>query len=649
VSATISPLCTEIVKSFRQTPHSFCVVAVRIAWPVMFGIKMSDYLKSLLLASVVITAPAVAVETEETVEELVVTASRRAQPLSNVGASISIIGEQALQQGQYAYVADALQSLPSLAVNSNGAFGGQTAISIRGADTAQTVILIDGIQMNDVSSPGGAFNFGTLDTNGIERIEVLKGPQAVLYGSDAIGGVVNIITKTGGEDGFGGGAYAEYGAFRSFRGGANVFGGNDNFGFNLSGGFSDSEGISKADAKDGNTEKDGNENVTLRGRLTAKFSEGFELEAFGSYSDSETDTDSFGPKDGPDQALSEEYLVGARAHIDLADGRFNNTVSVEFSGIDRASVSAFGTFAGKGRRFNLDYLGIYTLTDGLFLTAGAQHESVKAETVDPNAIDINSVFGVLAYEKSGFSVSAGLRYDDHETFGGTTNGQLRAAYSFTETGTKIFANWGEGFKAPSINQLTYICTFCGLTEPASDLRPEQSNAWEIGVEQSAFDGDFKIGATYFNQKTKDLIIFDFAAGYVNVDRTRSRGLELSLDATLSDTLHFNASYTYNSAKDTIADTRLIRRPKNKFYAAATWDVTDRFSTNISITHNGEILDTGARTVGSWTVFDLRASYKLVENVELYGRVNNLFDAEYQVITGYGTPGAASYFGVRVIF
>lgn len=611
---------------------------------------MSDYLKSLLLASVAFSAPVAAQGTEENVEELVVTASRRPQPLSNVGASISVIGEEALKAGQYTFVTDALQTLPSLAVNSNGAFGGQTSISIRGAATAQTVILIDGVQMNDVSSPGGGFNFATLDTIGIERIEVLKGPQAVLYGSDAIGGVVNIITKTSGE-GFGGGAYAEYGAFKSFRGGANVYGGNEIFGFNISGGFSDSEGISKADAKDGNGEKDGHENVTLRGRFTAKFTEAFDVEVFGSYADSETDTDSFGPVDGPDQALSEEYLVGGRAHLDLLDGRFNNTVSVEFSGIDRASVSAFGTFPGKGRRFNLDYLGVYTLTEGFYLTAGAQHESTKAETVDPDSIDLNSVFGVFAYEQGGLSLSAGIRYDDHETFGSSTNAQVRVAYNIEESGTKIFANWGEGFKAPSINQLTYICTFCGLTEPSSDLRSEQSNAWEVGVEQSVVEDRFKIGATYFSQKTKDLIIFDFTAGYANVDRSRSRGLELFVDAALTDNFRLNANYTYNSAKDTIADTRLIRRPKNKLHAAVSWDVTDRFSTNLSLTHNGDIIDAGfaAPTVDAWTTVDLRASYQLMENVEVYGRVNNLFDADYQVITGYGTPGIASYFGVRVGF
>jgi len=616
---------------------------------------MSDYYKAILLASVALIAPpVVAVEEVESVEEMVVTASRRPQPLSTVGASISVVGEEALERGQYTFVIDALQTLPSLAINPNGAFGGQTSVSIRGADTSQTVILVDGVQLNDVSSPGGGFNFGTLDTNGIERIEVLKGPQSVLYGSDAIGGVVNIITKTGQGEGFSGSAYGEYGAFDSLRTGANLYGGTETLGFNLSGSYSNSDGISKAE---GGPEDDGHENLTLRGRITAQITDTFDLEAFGSYSDSETEVDGFGPADSlADMALSEEYLVGARAHLDLLGGDFANTVSVEFSGIDRASVSAFGTFPGKGERFNLDYLGVYALDENWSVTAGAQHENVKAETVALDSVDLNSVFGVVAYENKGLSVSAGVRYDDHETFGSTTNGQIRAAYTVAETGTKIFANWGEGFKAPSLNQLTFVCGFCGPDALPADadreaedkLRPEQSNAWEIGVEQSLLDNSIKVGATYFDQKINDLIIFDFTRGYYNVDRTRSRGIELLFDAKLNDALLLTANYTYTSAKDRTTDTQLIRRPKHKAYAALTWDVTEEISTNISVTHNGQIIDT-AGLVDDWTVVDLRASYQLTEAIELYGRVNNLFDADYQQITGYGTPGIASYFGVKFNF
>lgn len=612
---------------------------------------MTNIFKTLLLGSTVILPSATfAQDTQdaETPDELVVTASRRPQNINDIGASISVIGEQALERGQYSFVLDALQTLPGVTINQNGAFGGQATVSIRGAATAQTVILIDGVQMNDVSSPAGAFNFGTLDPSGIERIEVLKGPQAVLYGSDAIGGVVNIITKTGGGE-LAGSAFAEYGAFDTFRAGATISGGSDTLGFNLSASGIKSDGISKADEADGNTEKDGHESYTLRGRITAQLSDTLDAEFFGSYSDSETDTDSFGPVDGADQALSEDYLIGGRLHADLLGGKFANTLSVEYSAIERASVSAFGTFPGKGERFNLDYLGVYTLDENWSLSAGAQHEYVKAETASDQSFNIDSLFGVVAYERAGFNFSAGLRVDDHESFETTTNGQIRGSYNFAESDTRIFANWGEGFKAPSVFQLTYICGFCGLTEPNLNLLPERSSAWEAGIQQGFLDGKGKLRVTYFDQKIQDLIDFSFTAGYDNIDAARLKGLEISFDLALGDKATFVSNYTYTDAKDREADTRLIRRPKTQIYAGLDYQVTNALSTNISITHNGEELDTGDTLIPSWTRVDLRAAYRVSDNIELYGRIDNLFDAQYQQITGYGTPGISSFFGVRGTF
>ena len=618
---------------------------------------MTKTLKLLLLGSVILTpSTAFAQEafTVEALEDIVVTASRRPQNINETGASISVIAEEALERGQYSFVLDALQTLPGVTINQNGGFGGQATVSIRGAATAQTVILIDGVQMNDVSSPGGGFNFGTLDPAGIERIEVLKGPQAVLYGSDAIGGVVNIITKTGGGE-LVGSVFAEYGAYETFRGGATISGGSEAFGFNLSASGIKTDGISKAEEADGNTEADGHESYTLRGRLTAQLSDAVGAEFFGSYADSETDTDSFGPVDGPDQAFSEDFLIGGRLHADLAGGKFTNIFSVEYSGIDRASVSAFGSFPGKGRRFNLDYLGVYALDDNWSLSAGAQHENVKAETASPESFNIDSLFSLIAYEKNGLNVSAGLRVDDHESFETTTNGQARLSYSFAGSDTRVFANWGEGFKAPSVFQLTYICTFCGLSEPNTDLLPERSNAWEAGIGQGFMDGRGKVSVTYFDQKITDLIDFSFTAGYDNIAAARLKGIETDFEITLSETITFTSNYTYTSAKDRDTDTRLIRRPKNQFYAAVDVVLTEAFSSNISVSHNGaEVASydwlTGEPVeLAAWTRIDLRAAYKVSEHIELYGRIDNLFDAQYQQIVGYGTPGISSYFGVRGTF
>jgi len=621
---------------------------------------MTNTLKLILLGSVAFTSlPAFAQDEDgsEGPDEIVVTASRRPQNIGDIGASISVLSADELERQQFSFVVDALQTMPGVSISQSGSIGGQAAVSIRGAATAQTVILIDGVQMNDVSSPAGGFNFGTLDPAGIERIEVLRGPQAVLYGSDAIGGVVNIITKTGGEPG--GSAFLEYGAYNTVRGGATFSGGSEAFGFNLSASGIKSDGLSKADEADGNTEADAYEGFTLRGRITAQLSHSVEAEFFGSYNDSDTEVDgfSFNPVtfgfdlgDTEDRSLSEDYLIGGRLHADTFGGKLMNTLSVEYSAINRESISSFGTTPGNGERFNLDYLGVYTIDENWSVSAGAQHENVKAESASAENFSTDSVFGVVAYSRDGLNFSAGLRMDDHDTFGSTENAQLRASYN-TESGTRIFANWGEGFKAPSVFQLTFVCGFCSSPQdiPRTDLRPETSEAWEAGLEQSFAEGRGTLRATYFDQKITDLIDFAFTEGYSNIAAARLKGLELSFDFAFTDAFSFVSNYTYTSAKDRSTDERLIRRPENQFFAGFDWQMSDKLSSNISVTHTGGAPDSGNQFIDSWTRVDLRAAYRVNENIELYGRVDNLFDENYQQVAGYGTPGISSFLGVRSRF
>ncbi|WP_417461548.1 TonB-dependent receptor plug domain-containing protein [Kordiimonas sp.] len=589
------------------------------------------------------------------VEEVVITANRRAQPITSVGKSISVIGEASLEANQYTFVLDALQSVPGVTINQNGTFGGTAFVSIRGASTDQTVVLVDGVQVNDPSVTGGAFDFANLDPNGVERIEVLRGPQAVLYGSDAMGGVINIITKSG-TDGLNGNAFAEYGSYNSFRAGGAVNGGTDRIGYSLSASYRDTDGISAADSEDGNSERDGYENLTLRGKFSTKISEAARIELMANYSDSDSEYDGFALQgdgsyalgDTDDLSKSEEISLAARGLFDLWDGVVKNTASVEYSEIERTSFSGgVESYSAKGERMNFDYLGTLTLSDEMLFTTGLQHEEVKAETQSAEAISTDSVFASLSYEGvSGLTLTGGVRYDDHETFGGTTNAEVSMSYLFEETGTQVIANWGEGFKAPTIFQLTYSC--CGF-DSNPDLQPERAKAWEVGVRQSFLDDHVTMGATYFDQRTEDLIIFTFTGGYQNVSRARAKGIELTVDAHLSDSLSVNANYTHTSAKDRDTDTVLVRRPKDQAYAAVNWTPTDRLSGLVSLTYNGKELDSSGAYAPAWTRVDLRAAYKLNDTVELYGRVDNLLDESYQQVLGYGTPGLSVFGGVRTRF
>ncbi|WP_417449978.1 TonB-dependent receptor plug domain-containing protein [Kordiimonas sp.] len=589
------------------------------------------------------------------VEELVITASRRVQPASETGKSISVIGEQALEAQQYSFVLDALQTVPGVTINQNGSFGGVATVSIRGASSDQTVVLIDGVQVNDPSATGGGYNFAGLDPNGVERIEVLRGPQAVLYGSDAMAGVINIITKPG-QDGLAGSAFGEYGSYSSLRTGANLSGGTERITFNVAGSYADTDGISAAESADGNSEADGFESLSLRGRMGVKLTEAVRLELNANYIDSDKEIDGFALQGDGSYALgdtdelsnSQEFAGAARAYINLWDGVLKNTLSVEYSEIERTNYTAgVESYAAEGERLNLDYLGALALSEDMTFTGGLQHEEVKAASQDPEAISTDSVFGALSYTGfKGLTLSGGVRADDHETFGSNTSFEAAASYLLVETGTRIHAAWGEGFKAPTIFQLTYFC--CGF-EPNPDLKPEQTEAWEAGVTQSFADDRITLGATYFDRKTQDLIIFTYSGGYQNVSRARAKGVELSFAADLSDTLGFNANYTYTDAKDRDTDTLLARRPKHQAYVAVNWAPTERLSGAISVTHNGQELDSGTTFVDDWTRVDLRAAYKLNDVVELYGRIDNLLDADYQQVNGYGTPGLSAYAGVRTRF
>lgn len=608
------------------------------------------YQKHLIAALLSGTAILPAAYAEDDLPEIAVSATRYERPLSEIGSSISIISADDLEKSQTIFIQDVLQNVPGLTLNQNGSFGGVSSVRIRGASSAQTVILIDGVQVNDVSSPGGAFNFSNLDPTGIERIEVLRGPQSILYGSDAIGGVINVITPTG-KEGLAGSIFAEGGSFNTFRGGGNIAGGNDRLNFSLSGGAITSDGISKADENDGNTEADGYRNVTLHGKVGAKLSEDHSLQLIGRYVDSRTDVDGFGPTDADKVSFSQEYLFAGRGFFNFLDDRFKNTLSVEYSKTKRRRETngALDPFSplSEGSRLNLDYFGHFQVNDDFDLSFGLQHEETKSVTTSPLKFNIDSVFSEISWQGvEGLTLTAGLRYDDHNQYGGTTTPRLTAAYYFAESGTKIFANWGEGFKAPSVFQLTFVCGFCGLTAPNANLLPEESNGWEVGIDQSFMDDRIRVGATYFDQKIKNMIDFDFSVGFGNIANVRSKGVELFIDAALTDFLTLRGNYTYTDASDRDSGDDLIRVPRNSVFAEIDWQVTSEFDLTFSMTHNGKESDSFSPGTDGWTRFDLRAAYEFSENIEIYARVDNLTGKEYQQVFGFGTPDRSFFAGVR---
>ncbi|MEQ8179021.1 MAG: TonB-dependent receptor [Amphiplicatus sp.] len=581
-------------------------------------------------------------------DTIVVSATKSPLPLSQVGSAVSVIEADEIAQRQYQFVADALSQTAGLAIARNGSLGGQAALRIRGEAAGRTLVIIDGVVVNDASAPGGGFNFANLDAADVERIEIIRGPQSILYGSEAIGGVVSITTKRG--DGAPEAQlFLEGGSFATFRGGASVTGaaGAADYGVTVSG--ITSNGVSRADGGD---EADGIDAYTASANLDFDAASNLRFETSLRYNHTRTDFDGFPPPafelaDTDDEDISEEFLAAGRALLTLFEGKLENIVTVGYHRIDRESVLGdVTTFEGEGDRLSAEYLARFKLSEKISLVAGAEHERTHTDTSGiEDAVDVNSVFGLVAVTPvKNLTFTAGGRHDDHETFGGATTARVTAAYYAEQAGLVLRGSWGEGFAAPSLFQLNFVC--CGGTTPNRDLQPETSDGWDAGFDKTLGDiATFR--ATYFHQSTENQIDFDFASGaYVNIASTVRKGVEAELALRPLAGVDVSVSYAYIDATDRITGLPLLRQPKHAVALNGDWRVTDRFSLGATFRYNGEEAD-GGGPIDDWMRVDLRASYAATESLELFGRIENAFDADYQDVLFYGEPGVAAFGGVRV--
>lgn len=580
---------------------------------------------------------------------ITVEGSRLDQTETEIGSSVSIITGEEIEQLGFDFALDAVASAPGVTINQNGSYGGAASVRIRGASTGQTLVLIDGVPVGDPSVTDGGFNFAYLDTADIERIEVLKGPQSTLWGSDAIGGVVSITTKRP-EDGLGGSAFGEYGSFNTFRGGASLGGANDTGDFRLSASTITTDGISKADEANGNGEDDGYDALTLSGRGGLNLPHDIRLDGTVLWNDAEADFDSYvfgaeGSVGDGDESTENEALSGnIRLLIPLFDARLQNQILVGYSDIERENfTNGASSYSAEGDRQIYRYQGTFTVNETNKLAFGAEREESTADGLDAS---IDGLFGLYEVKPvAGLTLTGGLRVDDHDRFGSETTGRVATAFQPIEQ-VVLRASWGQGFKAPSIFQSTYVCTFCGLTEPNADLKPETSEAYDVGLDWFSPDGRARASITWFDQETKNMIDFDYAAGYANIALVNSQGVELSGSFQATDWFAISANYAFIDAEDGNGN-ELSRLPEHSGDVTFSVDPDGPLSGAVLVRYNGEEASTDGTTLDGWTRVDITGSYDITESVELYGRIENLFDEDYQQILGYGTPGLSGSLGLRL--
>ncbi len=585
---------------------------------------------------------------EETEDRIIVTGTRIPTPLDQVGRSITVVTAAEIEQRQQRFVYDVLTAVPGLQVTRSGSFGALSSVSVRGLASDQTLVVQDGIVLNNPGSFGTPFNFANFDTSDVERIEVIRGAQSTLYGSDAIGGIINIVTKDGSE-GLGGSGYLEAGSFGTFRGAATLRGGSETVSGRVTLAGTTTDGFSTADEANGNREDDGFRNVTLSAKGRYQPLEILSFDAVFRFQDSENEFDSFafgiGPVDGDEIGETEEVTAGGFATLDTFGGRLKNRLSITYARNEQINLTDGAvSFDSTGTRLSYEYQGTAQLFDGLTAVFGAEYERQEAVTRTGfggnQEIFQTSGYGLFQIQPlDGVSLTAGVRYDTSEDFGSATTVSGAGAIRIPLIDATLRGSYSEGFRAPSAGELGFN----------PDLQAEVSNGWDIGLERDFWRGRAQASVTWFDQRVEDLIAFDLAAfTFINVQTFETSGLEVAAAISPIEALTLDVSYTYLDAFNVSTTLAAGNQPDHRFNAEITLRPTAQWTLSAGIYFNGREPD-GAAALDSFTLLSLRASYALSENADLFARLENATDANYQDNAGFGTAPLNVAGGMRVRF
>lgn len=602
----------------------------------------------------------------KSVDPVVITATKVETPVSETGAAVTVIPGDDFKTYHYATVGDALRRVPGVDVRQSGSFGKTTSISIRGANPSQVQVLVDGVR---VKSPTiGQAELVDISPDLIERIEVVRGPQSTLYGADAIGGVVNIITKKGQGKVAQGSIEEQAGNYGTWINRGTGYGLWKILDYSFAGSYAESNGQFRNDAAD---EK------ALSGRIGVTLPYDSSLSFIARWNRTDTDLPvkfvCCGPLpiqpiiDVNQQQQSETLILSlegrtrpvtwweSRARISRYenDQGFQDPVDPGFEDVDVPSFAQINVERREAEWINSFHIGKWsTSTIGLEYRheEGDNRHTFKSQTHTKSAF-----FEQQLRFFDRLFLTGGVRVDDNSSFGTHVTPRGSLAFLIKETGTRIRGGAGSGFRAPSLNELF----FPGFSNPS--LQPETSLSWEVGVDQTLWGERIRLGVTVFHNEFDNLIRFVPTTSFpfvevINVARARTAGLEFTGEVDLLKNLVASVNYTYTNTEDLSTGRWLVREPQHRWNIGVIWEPIRRLQlfTQIQVgTRQFESEEVGYNTghtrVDIGGTFRLVDKYGILQALDLTARVNNIINEGYAEVRGFPALGTAFLLGARASF
>jgi vitamin B12 transporter len=599
----------------------------------------------------------------DALQTIVITATRIPTPELDVASSVTVVTADEIAARQERTFAEVLKDIPGLNVVQQGGPGAETSVFMRGTNSNHTKVLVDGIDVSDPSNANAAFDFGQLLTQDIERVEVLRGPQSGLYGSDAIGGVINVITKAGSGP-MQLSASVEGGTFDSFDQTAGVRGSQGAFHYsaNVAHLHAGATPVTPLDvlAPGEHRNDDYYDNFTVSSKLGFDVTPDFDLGLVARYTNTHLrytgeDFSTFPALPAAQQSASntDEYYGRVSAHLVSLDGRLNQTLGVAYTRNQTTTLQPQTPESpNTGKRIKLDWQGAIRVSSAHSVLLGLEDARDEISAPISASIRIASAYVELQSQLGEHWFSAlNARYDDNDRFGSKVTYRIAPTWVSSESGTKLKASVGTGFKAPTLSELFQSFPPFFFANP--DLQPESSVGYDLGIEQGFGGGMVRIGATWFYNRIRDLITTDVTGTtYANVGRASTDGVESFVAYQPVKQLTLRLDYTYTEATDDVLHQELLRRPKHKGNLNTTWQATHALLLNASVLTVSSWVD-GNRDFSiprldapGYTTVNLAASFDLSQQLAVFGRIDNLFDRHYENPVGFLQPGIGVFAGIR---